>query len=107
MNIRLPDDITFTISVAPQDKIYLVYGCTGEWEDYQSWNVKAFPTKEDAIKFCNKCQEFVDKNVNPTATENYSNLTQKGNPHDSSMTVDYTGVTYQISEVPYENSFDK
>ena len=41
-------------------RVYIVKGHTGQYEDYQTWNVKAFLSKKKAKKFKAKCQEFVD-----------------------------------------------
>jgi hypothetical protein len=35
-------------------KIYIVYGSSGEYEDYNWWLVKAFTRKDDAIAFEHK-----------------------------------------------------
>lgn len=41
-------------------RVYIVKGSTGQYEDYQTWNAKAFLSKKKAKKFMAKCQEFCD-----------------------------------------------
>lgn len=41
-------------------RVYIVKGATGQYEDYQTWNAKAFLSKKKAKKFKAKCQEFCD-----------------------------------------------
>lgn len=41
-------------------RVYIVKGSTGQYEDYHTWNAKAFLSKKKAKKFKAKCQEFVD-----------------------------------------------
>jgi hypothetical protein len=41
--------------------IYIVYGETGEYDDYRKWDCKAFKNKKKAKIFMNLCQKYADK----------------------------------------------
>jgi hypothetical protein len=76
-------------------KIYLVEGCTGEYEDHHSWIAKAFKHKPSAVAFKKKldaiCEAFGD-----VTTQNYSDLGELLRQIDPHGSADYTGVTYDI-----------
>lgn len=76
-------------------KIYLVEGCTGEYEGYHSWIAKAFKQKSSAVAFKKKldaiCEAFGDVTI-----ENYFDLGELLRAVDIHGDADYTGVTYEI-----------
>lgn len=39
--------------------IYIVYGFSGQYEDAEQWNVKAFLDEKNAEIFCKKLNDFV------------------------------------------------
>jgi len=42
------------------NKIYLVEGSSGEYEDYRNWIVKGFYDEEKANKFSDLCMQFAN-----------------------------------------------
>ena len=48
------------INKSQSPRVYIVKGHTGRYEDYTTWNSKAFLSKKKAKKFKAKCQEFCD-----------------------------------------------
>lgn len=55
--------------------IYIVYGETGEYDDYRKWDCKAFKNKKKAKIFMNLCQKYADKDsTGTTTTYNIFNL---------------------------------
>lgn len=87
--------------------IYVIEGQTGEYDDFQSWLVAAHTTLEAAEKHRTKCHEFVEKEINPMAADNWRVLKDVKNPYDSAMHVDYTGVTYTIDTLKlYEGDYE-
>ena len=79
--------------------IYIVKGETGEYDNYNEWDVMAFSNKEEAITHMQTCQDWVDMYINPTSLSQFRELCNLKNPFDSYMRVDYTGVHYGISSL--------
>lgn len=79
--------------------MFLVWGHTGEYEDYHDWIVASFDTKQRA--------ETWAKRANAWATERGLNGRPPGwpyddepeNPYDEKMHVDYTGVHYRVRKM--------
>ena len=78
-------------------KIYIVWGETGEYEDRESWNVKAFIHKQAAEEFRESCQIFADSLVSNDHPKKV-----KANGHlspDPYFYMDYTGTKYSIEKL--------
>lgn len=84
-------------------KIFVVFGSTGEYEDYREWNVRAFLNKKQAEKFAIDCQQLYDEQTKNVNFNKYAfiNCNWK-HPLDSNFQTDYNGTKYYISEVPLQ-----
>lgn len=81
------------------EKIFVVYGSTGEYSDHTEWFVKAFSTEVKAKDF------VVDvSRLAAAIREKYGvdNIPDRANTLDPKMEIDYTGVNYSYAEVPFE-----
>ena len=77
--------------------IYLVVGQTGEYSDYQEWNVRAFHDKVSAQALCGNLNEWCrEKNLHE-ANKDWSRITCPLDPH---FQCDYSGTKYIVAEVP-------
>jgi len=81
-------------------KIYIVCGSTGEYSDHRTWMVKGFPTKRKAIAYAKECQKLIDKQDFDYWQFKHSNWKH---PLDKYFEFDYTGTSYYISDVPFED----
>jgi hypothetical protein len=43
------------------DKIYIVLGCSGKYDNHKTWIAKAFWNRSDAVDYARKCQDEADK----------------------------------------------
>ena len=85
-------------------KIYLIKGCTGEYDDYREWDVVAYQSEKKAKYRLSLLEEF-SKEFNEGVYDKYF---KKGfrdikNPFDPHMHSNYTGVWYKMEEVDYED----
>ena len=80
-------------------KIFVVIGSTGEYSDHQEWLVVAFSDKVVAERFVltvsARARELLAK-----YGRGY-NIPKGSNEHDPEMTIDYSGVNYNIAEVEF------
>jgi hypothetical protein len=83
------------------ETIYLVYGHTGEYEDFMEWTVRAFTSKATAEQLVLKAQEAADTIFKGEGRYGLMHGTVN-NPHDPEMRMDYTGTKYDIQEVMLE-----
>jgi hypothetical protein len=81
------------------EKRYIVFGRTGEYEDYRDWMVKAFKTIEAAEDFCTKCtQEMLSVYRNERDWKKYTH------PLDPFFEIDCsTGTKYVVGSVAYDD----
>ena len=87
--------------------IYLVTGVTGEYSDFTKWNVKAFGSMDQAINFMEDINTVIQdtlkgegqKNLDYTAR---SALEKALKDLDPNVSIDYTGVDYEIEEIELE-----
>ena len=86
--------------------VWVVVGETGEYSDYSEWNVAAFTTETEAIRFKEECEREVFRISDGT----------KGNPrlregfrhsYDTQFHMDYTGTSYRVDMVEVFESFTK
>ena len=86
-------------------KVYIVWGNTGEYEDYREWIAGIFRSEDDAKEFCEKCQKFADYMMediydyteSAKSPRYYSSDEYESGP-DGKFSMDYTGTHYMIGE---------
>lgn len=75
-------------------KIYIVHGSTGEYSDRKEWIVCAYKEEDHARKHVlaasSTARELIIK------YGNYYNIPRGANPFDPEMSVDCTGVNYDV-----------
>ena len=86
-------------------KVYIVWGDTGQWEDYSDWIAGIFRNEDDAKEFCEKCKAFASYMMEPVWDEDaqesfprYYNSEEYGKGPDRRFNIDYTGTHYMIGE---------
>jgi hypothetical protein len=78
--------------------IWIVSGATGEWDDYQCWDVAAYPTKILATRHTMLAKKWLDDN------RCYVDKNKKwNNPYDPYMQIDYNGTTWGVRPVPFKD----
>jgi len=88
------------------DKIYVVYGTTGEYSDRDEWPVKAFLAEVAAENFANELDNKAtelglhDGKLDYRATNVQLPMLRELDPNAS---CDYTGVQYNFYEVDLDN----
>jgi hypothetical protein len=77
------------------NKIYILIGSTGSYDDYSAWSCKAFYKKEDAIREKEEYQNYIDKYYDA-----YSDLWIEHCPDKKLKDLSYVcdGVEYKIEE---------
>lgn len=83
------------------NKCYVVYGTTGEWEDYSVWNVCVYPRRSSAEAHARKANEWCQENGCASRRSSWDEDSPK-NPFDSKMQVDYTGTRYGVTPIPFK-----
>jgi len=81
------------------NKIYLVEGSTGEYDDRCEWIVKAFISAAKAAEFVGACQKEADKLEKETPYHNYEARRNEKHSLDPYYRRDYTGVKYGFFDV--------
>lgn len=81
--------------------VYLVVGETGEYDDYQHWNVRAYRKREDADALSaalNAIARVPGKYRYSWAERSamYEKLMDAGDPNPS---IDYNGTSYEVVEL--------
>ena len=86
--------------------VYIVYGNTGEYEDFDTWLAKAFKYEAKAEDFRLKCQEYADymmEDVKHTDGNIYPRYyVEDYNSPDERFHIDYTGTWYAIEKIEVE-----
>ena len=81
--------------------IWIVEGACGQYSDYCSWIVCAYPTEKQAKDHAELAQKYADDHKRKCeAAPDYSSRPKKESPHDSQFQTDYTGTHY--SSFPIE-----
>jgi hypothetical protein len=89
-------------------RVYIVHGRTGEYEDWRDWPVVAFSTRRRAETWARRANEWCKENgVGWNQYPDYDLRYDESltNPYDPRMSVDYTGVQYDVqpsSHVPLD-----
>jgi hypothetical protein len=81
-------------------KIFLVRGSTGEYSDRLEWIVAAYRDESRAKAHAEAARQWAEKAVEECGDEPWK-ISQKQNPHDPHMSVDYTGVIYGVQPVDF------
>lgn len=83
------------------DKVYVVWGSTGEYSDHTEWHVKAFADEEKAkdlvLKASARARELKAK------YPEYWDIPDGSNEYDPKFQSDYTGTNYGYETVPFES----
>lgn len=92
--------------------VYIVRGETGEYSDWQCWDVAAYTSKEDAEYHAAQAQKAAEElshwicpdcgfkyayHLWPCA---YEECLRPPNPHDLDCRIDYTGTGYHVVTIP-------
>jgi hypothetical protein len=84
-------------------KIYMVMGESGEWDEHYRWNVRAFLNKEKAEAYAAKADKRA-KEIHPimmAAVREDRDIPDLENEYDPEMYLQCNGVSYFIVEVPF------
>jgi len=86
--------------------IYLLYGESGQWSDYNSWNVDAFTCEKDAKEICTHLNalaklyddvlKYEGKGFNHPLRRELKEAMEKVDP---TYYRDYDGASYDVEEV--------
>ena len=87
--------------------VFLLVGGTGEYDDYRSWNIRAYRDKELAENIAAQAQthasEYFKKATpngpNDTNSINFQMLHEYQNPFDAKADMDYTGTNYSVKSI--------
>lgn len=82
-------------------KVYVVFGCTGEYSDHTQWNVAAYTEEEAANIHANLANDWLHCNTLHKSQEP-GLIGTRGvpeNPYDPDMQLDYTGTSYCVEVI--------
>ncbi len=85
-------------------KIWLVWGMTGEYEDYHDWVVCAYKSEKKARLHVTAAMERAvsyDYNYKCNCKAQHRNFAEHMGKLDSRGSLDYTGIVYNVTEVKY------
>lgn len=88
------------------DKVFVVEGVTGEYDDRSEWPVRAFGKQEDADGLCAKlnawCEDHECDEDAPKASDFYYSYSHDCRPpEDPSFRCMHTGVKYRVYSIPF------
>lgn len=87
------------------EKIYVVFGVTGQYEDAHEWMVKAFLCEEKAQDYCNRCNKYCEEKgyneENPSLA--FGVEENPVHPLDPRFSLDYTGTEYYVDSVDFDS----
>ena len=78
-------------------KLYLIYGTTGEYSDYEIWNVGIVQSREVAKKYV----DFMNDRLKGSGNLKYKEqdkLAEELSQFDDKIRIDYTGAEYGFDE---------
>jgi len=92
-----------------KERAYVVYGITGEYEDYRSWDVAVFEKEADADEFLKKLKTAYKPFKNSTRSTNgpfrepkeRKKLVDAMRKFDPFFMEDYTGTDYFVLAIPF------
>lgn len=87
-------------------QVHIVMGESGEYSDRREWPVLAYLDKDAAIAHVQRAEEWLLENDLSMASPTVRYTYERGpsNPHDSQMSIDYTGVRYYVMSVLLANA---
>lgn len=85
-------------------KIWVVYGETGEYSDHSEWTVAAYTSEADAKAHADAATKWYGENGGKELRR-YLGTPAQANPHDPSMQIDYTGTEWNIYPVELHENF--
>lgn len=85
-------------------KIYLVMGKKGQWSDFRSWIVGAFPERGEADKFRLLLTEEWKKFYTEERQEQYDGTPFPLDPTMSAVESYAYELTYLVSDVPFDET---
>jgi hypothetical protein len=83
-------------------KIYVVFGQTGEYSDFNDWPVKAFRSESKAADLVVLATARANSLLVEYNDRRY-NIPEGANEYDPYMQMDYTGTSYRYIEVDWED----
>lgn len=95
------------------NKIYIVFGATGEYSDHKEWPVKAFRSQEKAqafvIQLTKEARVMLAKyNNSPSYWQHGKDFSRsepfERPPNDPDFDCDYSGVNYYIEETTLDEA---
>jgi hypothetical protein len=86
--------------------IHVVFGFTGEHDDYQEWMVKAFTILKRARAHAKWAQYYADKYEKSLNGVFHVGCKGFTNPYDPVMQRDYNGTDYMVREVELDGIAD-
>lgn len=78
--------------------INIVFGKTGEYEDYTEWEVAAYSDEKEAKRHCEKLNEAV---TGKTDRDRFTT------PLDPYCRIEYTGIRYEIQTLPISETLEE
>lgn len=105
--IRNPETPTYVLRDAvmeeerPVASVWVVVGMTGEYSDKRTWTVAAYLEKEAAESLRDRLTEWVKEKGLTSSRGEYNYLNPLPKPdEDPNFGCDYTGVWYDVEEIP-------
>jgi len=87
------------------NKIYIIIGCCGEYDDHSEWCVKAFKSESKAKEFHEQCENWCKENLLHYTNYQFNRNTDTllDSPYDPFYQgTSYTGVSYFIRDLDFE-----
>lgn len=81
-----------------RQRSYIVFGCTGEYEDYSAWPIITYSVATAADEHVAKANQWAKDNG--YAGYAHGRERRPNSPWDPYMLVDYTGTSYFVRSVP-------
>lgn len=84
------------------NRVWVVYGSTGEFSDWTVWIVAVYSNEEQAREHARLADEY-SKDVAEQADNDWEydvSKAQAENPYDRGCRIDYNGATYNVQEHP-------
>jgi len=83
------------------DKVWVLFGTTGEYSDRSEWVVRGYLNEADAEADCAALNAIAkDIGGGRDWASLHEAVAERLTPHDASADMDYTGTEYSVSEVP-------
>lgn len=83
------------------DKVYVLFGETGEYSDRQEWVVRAYANEDAANAERDKLNALAVGGGSGSTYDDRQVVRMRLLPHDANASVEYTGTSYSVTEVPF------